>query len=56
LKAALHSQLLYQDRVRDRMRHAQGRSVRSDVPHHFSRRNMPLSGKFHWRTFVLVLL
>jgi coenzyme PQQ precursor peptide PqqA len=32
LKAALHSQLLYQDRVRDRMRRAQGRSPASIVP------------------------
>jgi coenzyme PQQ precursor peptide PqqA len=32
LKAALHSQLLYQDRVRDRMRQAQGSVTRSDVP------------------------
>jgi coenzyme PQQ precursor peptide PqqA len=52
LKAALHSQLLYQDRVHDRMRRAQGCVARSDVPLSFFAAQHGFLGKISLANFT----
>jgi hypothetical protein len=51
MKAALHSQLLYQDRVRDRMRPPQGSLTRSDVPPSFFAAQHGFLGKISLANF-----
>ncbi|MET4070123.1 coenzyme PQQ precursor peptide PqqA [Bradyrhizobium sp. S3.2.6] len=51
MKAALHSQLLYQGRVRDRMRLPQGSVVRSDVPPSFFAAQHAVLGKISLANF-----
>ncbi|MCR1286070.1 hypothetical protein WB350_24995, partial [Escherichia coli] len=51
MKAALHSQLLYQDSVHDRMRHAQGSVTGTDVPPSFFAAQHRFLGKISLANF-----